>query len=309
MVRAIARVFCGSPRGGGLACFSGQDADDSDFFRDSPGRTCRVGLYGAAGGDQAEAHRARQDHLQARGCWRPCVGRYGGGPEGGEGDAAKSPAGIQADITASWPRMHGTRLRLSIARLGKRWRRCGFFWRRRIRPGWWRPRRSKWPSGGWTRGRHDFAGSRNRPARLRCRERMLARRSIGPRVLPRQRRRRSPGNCTVVAQVGLAGPDEAPPFEEWRGHRRRSGSRPGWRRRCRGLRRRSPPSGPPQGRLAGTPSCRRSFAWEDQEKTETGSLARNASPSGGFAERGDPRVRAIVAEKQLSTELLDAWTG
>ena len=96
-----AAVYCGSPRGGLFPCFSGHDADDSDYFRDSPGRTCRVGLCGAAGGDQAEAHRARQDHLQARGCWRPCVGRYGGGPEGGEGVAAKSLAGIQADIATA----------------------------------------------------------------------------------------------------------------------------------------------------------------------------------------------------------------
>ena len=46
-------------------------------------------------------HRARQYHLQARGCWRPCFGRFRGGPEGGEGDAAKSLAGIQADVTTA----------------------------------------------------------------------------------------------------------------------------------------------------------------------------------------------------------------
>ena len=83
---------------------------------------------------------------------------------------------------------------------------------------------------------------------------------------------------SVVARVVLARRDEAPLFGEWRGHRRRSGSRPGHPPR-------SPPSVPPQGRLAGTPTSRRSVTWEDQEKVET--------------ERSRPRRQSLGRPRRL----------
>ena len=67
----------------------------------------------------------------------------------------------------------------------------------------------------------------------------------------------------------------------------------------------------------GPPTSRRSFAWEDQEKVETRrSRPRRGHHCGSLRAtlglvdpRGDPRVHAIVAEKQLPTELLDVWAG
>ena len=155
---------------------------------------------------------------------------------GSTSSARSSPSSKMLEISqagrrngSSWPRMHGTRLHASIAVLGRRWRLCGSFWRRRVRPGWWRLRRSRWPKqevDTWaTRLRRAgqcgcYAGDADWHAA-----------AVGGGLC----RGGTAGNrqtISVVAWVGLAGRDEPPPAGVCR---RLTGSRSGQPRRRRPL--------------------------------------------------------------------------
>ena len=85
------------PQSGGFEICSDHDSG----FDNSPGFLRQNGHLSTTGGDQAEAQRARQDHLQTRGCWRPRAGGSGRGPEGGDGDASRTSSRIQADVAAT----------------------------------------------------------------------------------------------------------------------------------------------------------------------------------------------------------------
>ena len=94
----LAAVFCESPQGGGFACFSGHDASDSDYFRDSPGRTCRD--------DASEQEKIRQRVTELG----KIISKLQdvGDPALVDLVAARK---AEKEVSSSWPSMHGTRLR------------------------------------------------------------------------------------------------------------------------------------------------------------------------------------------------------
>ena len=129
-------VFCGSPQDGGSACFSGHDASDSDYFRDSPGRTCRDGLYGAAGGDQAEAHGARQNLSKLEDVGDPALADLVAARKADKETLRDSKPTSQRLKLAQDARDKAARKRRQVGEeMMDGGRRCGFFWRRRIRLG------------------------------------------------------------------------------------------------------------------------------------------------------------------------------
>ena len=124
---------------------------------------------------------------------------------------------------SSWHRMHGRRLRASVARLGKRrWRReaLRLLLEAKNQACWW-PWRSKRPAGGGRVGDTTSAGAgagqRSHDAGGACWHAA----ALGG------------GVCRGVAAGGRQAISVSPDamrhhiLENWRGHRRRSGSRPG----------------------------------------------------------------------------------
>ena len=139
-----AAFICRGPQGGGFEICSAHDSG----FDNSPGFLRRDGHFSPTGGDQAEAQRARQDHLQTRGCWRPSRWRIWSRPgrrrRRRSEDVFKNTSRRRSD--SKWPRMHGTRLRANIVKSERSWRRCGCFWTRRHRLGGKRRWHSRWLS-------------------------------------------------------------------------------------------------------------------------------------------------------------------